>query len=699
VATSRWALGIGMAVLILMSAGCNSGSTANVQNPPPPPQQGVSVAFQSTPPGSVLVGSTAQLTATVTNDSSNAGVDWNVVCNASDCGTFGNGQTVAHTNSGQPVTYTPPATLPGNSQIVNIEGFATADHNKNVLASVTVTAFGNNISGTYVLQVQGLENSAPFQMVGAIALDGNGNVTTGQGTINFNNASSVISESVSISGGSYFLGSDGRGTLTINTSDTTSIGSLTLNLAYLSNAHLLVSVQANNVGGNLSTAISASGTMDLQTTSTLSALSGGYAFVMSGTDCSTGGPVGLGGVFNVDSPNNISGAGSIADEYNNTGASSSPLYPQIPISPSTVTSPTSPGTFNLVLNLNNSTNQLTTATTLNIQGYMVDATHIKLIEDESQQGSSCASGSLAGLAIAQTPPSGGFAPSSFSGTYVFGLLGTDLDPAATTLLPDTFTAAGLVVSDGAGDLINGYVDSAFQAASAEISGTFAATIYDSESTGRFDSRPLHFPTDQCSSTSSASYLPKLIFYLTGPPPQPGSSAVPIPVLAGGIPCAINSPPTNLLPFFATGLAYPQTTGSLTFSGNYGLYYSQQNGTEFDGSGEIMNVTPPSFSGVADLAGASDAPFSGTASSQSCSSSVNGCFAGSFSNNSSSAFQGNSGNNPTFNADFYMIDSTQGFFVENDLPQQSTPLVTLGYFAASTAPQPPASAKAMKRRHK
>ena len=52
----------------------------------------------------------------------------------------------------------------------------------------------------------------------------------------------------------------------------------------------------------------------------------------------------------------------------------------------------------------------------------------------------------------------------------------------------------------------------------------------------------------------------------------------------------------------------------------------------------------------------------------------------------------------FTSDIYMIDSTRGFFVENDLAQQSTPQVSFGYFAVSQLPQQ-SGAAARKARHK
>jgi hypothetical protein len=658
VATNRWTLIVAM-VLILVSAGCNSGSTSNVTNPAPPPQQGVSIAFQSTPPSSVVVGGTASLTAVVTNDSSNAGVDWSLTCANGNCGSL----STSHTSSGQPVTYTAPSNMPGNAEVVNIAAFATADHSQNVLTSINVTAYGSNLMGTYVLEVQGFEGGSPYQLVATIVLDGNGNVTSGEQTVNLVDLTGTFnsySGSISASGSSYFLGPDGRGTLTINpgSSFISLIGQETFTLAYLSNASVLIAATPNSTSPS---GISASGSMDLQTSTTITTPAGGYAFVMGGTDFNGAGPVSIGGIFNVnnlpDNPNNISGAGSIADE--NVFET---LYPNIPTSGS-ISVPDQFGAVNLSFALNNPS--LSTPS-INLKGYIVDATHIKLIEDD-QAGT----GSVAGLALGQGSSTGSL--TTFSGTYVFGLLGVDF----TTGLPDTFTSAGVVTANGAGDLTNGYADTAFQALTspvtglpAAISGTFEAVYNTSPNgIGRFPAFLTGFPTP------NGPYHPELIFYLTGP----NSPAL---VLGYG-----NTTATYPFPFSATGIAYPQANGPFTFSGSYGLYFAQQNGTEFDGTAE-MNVSSSSFSGVTDVGSDTDQAFTGTVSSQSCSSTVSGCFSGTFANGSGeTGFQGTNLNNSAiaFAADFYMIDSTQGFFVETDLQQQALPQVSLGYFAASTLP--------------
>jgi hypothetical protein len=671
--TKRWILFILMAALTSAIAGCNSGSTVNPQNPAPPPPAALTIAFQPLPPASVPVSSPTPITAVITNDSSNggtgSGVDWNLTCASGNCGTI----LPEHSSSGQATTYTPPSALAGNVEIVNIVGFATADPTKNVLASINVTAYGSNLSGNYVFHAEGAEDTLPYQIAGVIVLDGNGNITGGEQTVNLLNQISGAFESHTDtipagSGSSYFLGPDGRGTITINLPGDAAIIQETFSFVFLSNSHALIaetpapSTAAVNVP-------SASGTMDLQD-STLTSPLAGYAFVMNGSDFASGEPTSIGGILNIDSPNTISGTGSVVDQ--NLAGFASENQP----SSGTVTNPDNFGavTFNLNVPAFPST------TAFSVEGYAVDATHIRLIENDNG-----GLGAVAGLALSQGSATGTFLDdSAFSGTYVFGVLG--IDPASG--LPATFTSAGVVSPDGAGNLTNGFTDTIFQAfispttgLPVQISETFAGTYNVSATgTGRVHSVFNGF------SSPNEGFDPQYFFYLAGN----GNPAL---VLAFG-----NAGLSNY-PLIGSGIAYPQSA-SLTFSGNYGLSYTQQNGTEYDGTAQ-MNVTPPSLSGFADVGINVDQSFSGNFSSSSCSTTAVGCFSGSFSTGSGSAFQGSNNNIPnvSFTADFYMIDQTQGFFVENDLTQQSLPQVSFGYFATSVLPSAPSPAGALLKRRR
>ena len=306
-ATRRWILFL-LAAAILALAGCNSGSTFNVQNPPPPPPPNISIAFQPAPIGTILIDTTTNLTAVVSNDPSNSGVSWSVTCSVTgNCGQL----SAQHTASGDATTYTPPASLAGNSLDVNIVAFATASQATNVVAPITVTAFGSNLKGTYVLEATGADsNFNPYQFAGVIVLDGNGGISSGEQTVNFSDPTTGLfvakSDAINNVGSSYFLGPDGRGTITLNPNDA-DIGAETFSLVFLSNSQALIAALPTST-----LTISGTGTMDLQTTT--AAPTGGYAFAVSGTDVTSASPTAFAGILNIDSPNNISGKGSVADQ-------------------------------------------------------------------------------------------------------------------------------------------------------------------------------------------------------------------------------------------------------------------------------------------------------------------------------------------------------------------------------------------------
>jgi hypothetical protein len=94
---------------------------------------GVNVAAASP---TVTTGDTDLITATVTNDVTNAGVDWTLGCaGAGACGTI-----TPHTASGVAATYTAPATAPASGGAVTIQATSSADKTTSGNTVVTVTA-------------------------------------------------------------------------------------------------------------------------------------------------------------------------------------------------------------------------------------------------------------------------------------------------------------------------------------------------------------------------------------------------------------------------------------------------------------------------------------------------------------------------------------------------------------------------------
>lgn len=706
-ATTRWIVLLLAAAMITLLAGCG-GSTANVQNPPPPPPSQITVAFQPEPEPTIAVGFSESLTAVVTNDPSNDGVDWSLSCQggAGTCGTLTvNGNTATHTASGSPITYTAPSSLSGNSAVVEIVALATADQNKNVVAPVTVSAFSSGLkAGNYVFQAQGSQNGPPYQIAGVIALDGQGNITGGEQTVNTNGVS--ITDSVVVSGSGYFIGNDGRGTITINTNDNNIGGNgiETFSLVFLNNSGspnpeaLIAQIDFAGAG----TGASASGTLDLQQPG-VTTLSGSYAFVMNGTNVVDGLPMALGGVFDIQAQNAITG---IVDEVLGEKVK---LSDAALLAGSQVSAPDTFGQLKLTL-VGLSDGIHTKAVTAVLTGYLVDAMHLKLIETDATAASLTPLGLTGGMAIGQVSGSyGNFTDASFSGPFAYGVTGVDL--AQGNLTPTTWTLAGVVTADGQSDgaLTSGYLDSFLQVncvqatcktgaliTGAQISSAFTGTYaVDSASdscgatsgsvvagTGRSCLTPTTFAT-----APNPTYNPELLFYLTGQTDAGQPAAL---VLGVG---DIGGSPSLHYPSLGTGIAYVQSGAAATFSGTYGMSFTQQSGTENDGTAQ-MTVAPsgtPQITGVADSTlttpddtAVADHLFAGSVSVPQTANAFAGSLfdaegnGGPFNPNPSSASNG-------ITVDYFFIDTEHGFFVETDLitPSPGSTQVGFGYYAART----------------
>jgi hypothetical protein len=628
VAIRRWILSLLSAAMIAVLVGCGR-STANVQNPPAPASTPVTIAFQPSPATTISLVATTAVTAVVGNDPGDSGVDWSLLCPSStNCGTL----LPLHTASGTAATYTPPPVISGNNQTFTIEAFATADHNKNVVAPLTVTGFASSLKGTYVFETKGIDANGPFQLAGVIVLDGNGGITTGEQT----HSDSLLSVSDPITGGSYYIGPDGRGTLTINTSDqgVGQLGVENLSLVFLSTSKALIATLDDpNLQPSFETS---SGALDLQTATAV--LTGGYAFAVGGTDLGAQ-PLAMGGVLKIDSPGTISGSGSVADQ-DDAGI----VYPSATIS-GTVTSPDSLGSlkFNLTAAFSPNPIQLT--------GYIIDAQHITLIESDNID-SGAGVGSTSGLAIGQGAATGTFINNqAFAGSYVINVLGQDL-----SALPTSLALLGQFSADANGNLNNGYSDEFLEGQGVEISDSFSGTyILDTTGTGRVDSL-ISFRTNGPG--------PELIFYLTG---------------NGNPPLLLDAESTH--GSLGVGLANPQAAPPFALNGKYGLSFTQGiSSLENDASGQIsVNGTSNTLSGVVDtslsFSAQPNTPLTGTFAA----STSTGRFTGALTN----SFFPTVGSTPsTLSMAFYLIDSGHGYFIETD--SLSSGELSFGYFASRTS---------------
>jgi hypothetical protein len=712
-----------MTALALL-AGCG-GSTLNVQNPPPPNQQGVSIKLTTTLPSLLFINNnTSTVTATVSNDSQNAGVDWTLVgcqnngssCSSKLCANFACGQLVnasgqqeAHSASGDTLTYHPPATtfpLPGGAMVVEILAFATAEPSQNQMVSTTISAFSSVLNGgNYVFQAQGSSGSSstPFQIAGVLALDATasdacfGYVTGGQQTFNTVSNGSVASTIAGSSDTScgpshFFVGPDGRGTITLVTSEGVTEP---FSLVVLSSSKALIANidKANNY--------SAFGTLEAQDpTAANTRPGGGFAFVADGTDSggnamdveafySTAVPTALGGVLTIDSNGNILGASSLADQdyYDYNSNSGNPVHPQLEscVPPAGLTGAVqaaAPGVVTISLtgatcfSTQKNGTKTPAPSSLVFTGYIVDANHIRIIEsDVGVSGSETynPNGFLtAGVAVSQGSSAGTFTDASLSGQYVFDALGANFSYQGGSLVPSSFTSASAVNAQTGGTCpagegcLTGITDSLFYETYAAFSPTVLQGTYtvDGAGIGRAD-LALVFQTP------APKPRPTVLFYLTG-------DGNPLVLYAGG------EDPN--FPAVGTGAAYLQASNpqSLSLSGHYGIAFAQTYGSENDGSG-LLTATPPlngnpgTITGLVDdftdsiLAGGVSIPladiFECPPGAASCPDSLGRYF---YYDGTTyyATFLG-------YGGAYYMIDPTQGFFVETDLTN-----ATLGYFAAA-----------------
>lgn len=397
--------------------------------------QAVSISYTAPPPGSLVTGAQASIIATVVNDTSNAGVDWSVTCTSggSGCGSFG----LAHTVSGGATTFTAPLTAPSNGA-VTITATATATEKSSTpataVATVTINSAGRSglLVGQYAFSLSGTDAKGFYAAAGSVILDGNGNVKSGEE--DFADTGGVH-PTASLTG-TYVIGNDGRGTMTLTSSDTTVgvDGIQTLDFAVVSTQQALLV--------EFDTSATSSGSLALQTPSSFSqmAITGGYSFTLSGVDLTNAAaPLDLGGVVTADGKGNLTG---IAEDVNDGGS---------------VTSSTPTGTYTVPDSYGRGT--VTLGSTATYTYYVVNSGAFELLETDT-------SGLTLGSALTQgSAPT--FSLASLSGSYAFTASGKSGSGA--------LAIGGLLGFDGNGNVTAGTmldVNNAGTVASGSPTGTY-----------------------------------------------------------------------------------------------------------------------------------------------------------------------------------------------------------------------------------
>jgi len=277
-------------------SGCRSTFTA-------PP---LAVSLLPAPPASVEVKLSTPLSATVTSDPQAGGVDWSVTCGSADCGSFSAAHTASNVNS----TYTAPATVPTGGTVTVTAASVDSTNGASASATITITpvASAATLVGQYAFYFGGYDASfANYAAAGSLTLDGAGGIT---GEEDFNDASLGATSVADTVTGTYSVGDDGRGSITLNAftgglpdTNVGVAGVQTLSIAVVNNNHILIE--------EFDASATSRGSLDLQTASAfnVASLTGGYSFFLAGSTAGT--PYVLGGVVVADGAGNFNSTDSV----------------------------------------------------------------------------------------------------------------------------------------------------------------------------------------------------------------------------------------------------------------------------------------------------------------------------------------------------------------------------------------------------
>jgi len=267
-----------------------------------------------------------------------------------------------------------------------------------------------DLNGPFAFSYSGSDGGGFLTVAGSFQADGAGHITSGSQDIN---SGLGISTNAVITG-TYVVRADGRGTINLNSP----AGNTVVDFVLVAGGHALVTRFDTNAAG--------SGTIDKEDTSAFSnaALAGSFAFNVAGID-NVGNPLAVAGLFTTNSSGTIT---SGLDDSNDAGG----VITNDPMSGTVTVAASGRGTAGIG----------TVRGALSFAFYVVDATHLKLVEIDN-------SFAMGGDAFRQTGP---FSNASLSGPFAFTIAGSD------NLSAVPFGAGGILISNGAGSITGGTED-------------------------------------------------------------------------------------------------------------------------------------------------------------------------------------------------------------------------------------------------
>jgi hypothetical protein len=333
--------------------------------------------------------------------------------------------------------YTSPLTPPsgGSVTITAVNGAS------NGTAAATIVFSANSLNGSYAFSYSGSDQNGPLVVAGRFtANSASGGISVLE---DYNSPGTPeLAQALSLAG-TYQVNPDGSGSATFANPATlagTEVWQFTLGAGASGGAsqHALL-VRFDGTA-------TASGTIDLQNTaelSSLSSVSGNYVFGLSGSDIS-GFPLQLAGIFNADGSGNIP-ANSGEEDINDGGSATALNAPDLSLNGSYSLDGGRLGTGRGFITLNNSS-AATTVRSAEFAFYMVDSTHLKLVEIDSN---AVLSGDVY---AAPNTTRGSYSLANFSGNYAFTLGGSDLN------IGSAYAQGGVFIANGNGGITGGVVD-------------------------------------------------------------------------------------------------------------------------------------------------------------------------------------------------------------------------------------------------
>lgn len=382
----------GLLALGVFIVGC--GGFGNGPNP-----SGITVSIANAP-GSMVLSTSANITAAVNNDSSSSGVTWTISCSGSACGSV---SPAGGPGNNPNTTYTAPTAIP-SAGTVTLTATSVADTTASASATIAIKAKATPViaDGNYVYRLTGEDDNGPYFVAGVFTVS-NGAISGGEqdyidlagGTEN----SLVASRSslTSASNGNFQLVlATGNSNLGVN-------GVETFRGTLVSAIHAQINEFDSFAAGG--------GTIDLQTST--AAPAGGYAFNLGGVDgAAQPNPLFIGGVLTV-SGNSISLASSVFDYFDGGSVGQNQSFTS-----GTVSAPDSLGRVDITL----TPTQASGGVEFGLIGYIVGTNRIQFVESATDT----LGGTLGGTALGQGANAGNFSAASVGGnTYVFIAAGED----------------------------------------------------------------------------------------------------------------------------------------------------------------------------------------------------------------------------------------------------------------------------------